>query len=604
MMHTRFSSVSRSPSECASASKEKSKMSPKEVAMKKSKLKGKGNKTNFTIQDNVTAPPKGMQYVIPVKEHETTKLHTNNKTGCKDNYYRLNGFPYALQLWFYECCPYLNGKYSVANSGCIPRMLRWSNNGNVKFEDVYTTLSLSAKELGLRNLTATASEIKELKLEELFPTSNQRSVQGNDNSDDDFVNPPTPFLRLYSSHANVPEGNMSLAEMQRKICMFETCQNNLTAEVDSLKTIMTEMRSYFESVFSNLQETIMKEVRRHNENDDDVFYDNYTGNEFDQDNNVAIGGSKNAGVDGADDGFFGSLSEKELADLELASPFLQHFGSTSGKSTDPSAIKEVFKTVKGLSALDGNIGELPSFNVCGGYIEWLDHGMITKRNTTTYYSKEDDKIDPTLNLGVDLVSKKTWFHILEYGCKGFTNSHVDVFFYHLRKKVKENFEVLSTDSTFQLRVSTMEVHVYNTLKGDGVKEILVKYLRPFCKLLPYYMRVTGFYERHDIDFSSKAYLNKSEADPLGLVMHHDCVKSSSIDSGMYMVSFAEYVADKKEIPQGDLDIGAHRSRLGFLFYSYGMAKQIYGCESEGEDKKADEKATKSPTKKRKTRSMK
>ncbi|WOH14992.1 hypothetical protein DCAR_0934522 [Daucus carota subsp. sativus] len=76
------------------------------------------------------------------------------------------------------------------------------------------------------------------------------------------------------------------------------------------------------------------------------------------------------------------------------------------------------------------------------------------------------------------------------------------------------------------------------------------------------------------------------------------------DSGIYMVSFAEYLADKKEIPQGDLDIGAHRSRLGFLFYSYGMAKQICGYESEGEDKKRDEKAIKTPTKKRKTRSMK
>ncbi|KAK1370694.1 hypothetical protein POM88_036786 [Heracleum sosnowskyi] len=31
---------------------------------------------------------------------------------------------------------------------------------------------------------------------------------------------------------------------------------------------------------------------------------------------------------------------------------------------------------------------------------------------------------------------------------------------------------------------------------------------------------------------------------------------------------------------GELDIGAHRSRLAFLFYSYEMAKQIYGYESE------------------------
>ncbi|KAF1001554.1 hypothetical protein AG4045_016316 [Apium graveolens] len=117
------------------------------------------------------------------------------------------------------------------------------------------------------------------------------------------------------------------------------------------------------------------------------------------------------------------------------------------------------------------------------------------------------------------------------------------------------------------------------------------------------MRITGFYERDDIDFSSKAYLNKSDVDPLGLVLNHNCVKSSFIDSGIYMVSFAEYLADKKEIPQADLDIGAHRSRLAFLFYSYGMAKKIYGYESEGEDTKRDEKAIKTPTKKRKTRSI-
>ena len=73
-----------------------------------------------------------------------------------------------------------------------------------------------------------------------------------------------------------------------------------------------------------------------------------------------------------------------------------------------------------------------------------------------------------------------------------------------------------------------EVHVYNTLKCDGGKKILVKHLHPFCKLLPFYMRITGFYERHDIDFTSKAYLNKSDVDLLGLVLHHDCVKSSSM----------------------------------------------------------------------------
>ncbi|WOG95691.1 hypothetical protein DCAR_0415018 [Daucus carota subsp. sativus] len=46
-------------SECGSASKEEYKMTPKKVAMKKSKLKGKGKRANFKFQDNMIPPHKG-----------------------------------------------------------------------------------------------------------------------------------------------------------------------------------------------------------------------------------------------------------------------------------------------------------------------------------------------------------------------------------------------------------------------------------------------------------------------------------------------------------------------------------------------------------------
>ncbi|KAL8097078.1 hypothetical protein AgCh_030250 [Apium graveolens] len=289
MVHTRFSSVSRSPSECVSASKGKSKMSPKEVAMKKSKLKGKGKKTDFTIQDNMIPPPK---YGIPVKEHGIAKINTNNKQLKQPN---------PLEIWIGIAGTKLRfGIHEFAlitGLGCVGALDKKSSNsdsvipkGDLDMLDsgdfdqfpwgreIYKTTLESLKcNLELSNLTATASEIKELKLEELFPTFNQRSVQENDNNDDDFVNPPTPLLRLSSSHSNAHEDNMSLVEMQRKLCTFETRQNNFTIEVNSLKTTMTEKRSYFESIFSNLQETIMIEVRRKNENDDDVLFDNYTG---------------------------------------------------------------------------------------------------------------------------------------------------------------------------------------------------------------------------------------------------------------------------------------------------------------------------------------
>lgn len=47
-------------------------------------------------------------------------LKNSPNTSLKDNYYSLCGFPYALQVWFYEYCPYLNGKYCANNGADIP----------------------------------------------------------------------------------------------------------------------------------------------------------------------------------------------------------------------------------------------------------------------------------------------------------------------------------------------------------------------------------------------------------------------------------------------------------------------------------------------------
>lgn len=74
-------------------------------------------------------------------------LRHSVKTTSKDNYYRLTGFPYAFQVWFYEWCPYMNGKYCDQNSGSIPRVLNWTSDYHVRYEEIYATLSLDAKDV-------------------------------------------------------------------------------------------------------------------------------------------------------------------------------------------------------------------------------------------------------------------------------------------------------------------------------------------------------------------------------------------------------------------------------------------------------------------------
>lgn len=74
-------------------------------------------------------------------------LKNSPNTSSKDNYYRLCGFPYALQIWFYECCPYLNGKYCTNSDVGIPRCLNWTTDYMGKFEEFSTMLSLGLDEV-------------------------------------------------------------------------------------------------------------------------------------------------------------------------------------------------------------------------------------------------------------------------------------------------------------------------------------------------------------------------------------------------------------------------------------------------------------------------
>ncbi|KAL1824216.1 hypothetical protein ACET3Z_010994 [Daucus carota] len=127
-----------------------------------------------------------------------------------------------------------------------------------------------------------------------------------------------------------------------------------------------------------------------------------------------------------------------------------------------------------------------------------------------------------------------------------------------------------------------EFHVYSTLNCDGGRDIIVKAATPFVQLLPKYLEATSFYDRTDIDFTADAYSDKLSLDQFGVTLHHFDFTSSSIDSGIYMCTYAEYYATVPEFPNDELDISTYRSRLALLFYSYGMAKQIHGYESDSD----------------------
>ncbi|KAK1396849.1 hypothetical protein POM88_006712 [Heracleum sosnowskyi] len=329
-------------------------------------------------------------------------------------------------------------------------------------------------------------------------------------------------------------------------------------------------------------------------------------------------------------------------------PALPKRAISSYGSTDSGMVAEI-KIIKGICPLDNNIGKLPDMELCVDYYNWLDKGVLLKKNRSKFYSKEDNTIIPPIKLGDELISEKMWFHTIEYGSNPLSNSHVDVFLYYLRKVSKHNpkcdMKFTSTNSKFQKKMVAMlskvaqsdnieseinakqdiieiirgrgmscntswclvdfvllptwlpeekhwllatlsfddrAIHVCNKMANDDAELIVKKALLPFCKLLPHYLLLTEFYERSDIDFTSKFYSEKSKTDCFRLVMYNDYPRATPIHSGTYMMSIVEYFVMRKRFPKESFDLDAHRSRISFSFYSYGMSKQIYAYDSESE----------------------
>ena len=56
------------------------------------------------------------------------KMLRVQKKGVSYHYYRLNGFPLVLQVWFYECCGYCKNILAYHRGSAIPLILNWHTN--------------------------------------------------------------------------------------------------------------------------------------------------------------------------------------------------------------------------------------------------------------------------------------------------------------------------------------------------------------------------------------------------------------------------------------------------------------------------------------------
>ncbi|KAM6569042.1 hypothetical protein CsatB_017027 [Cannabis sativa] len=332
----------------------------------------------------------------------------------------------------------------------------------------------------------------------------------------------------------------------------------------------------------------------------------------------------------------------------LKSPFIElaSGASKSGSSSvsPDDSVYKVVKYVRGLCPLDNKIGEPVDPQLEAEFVKWVDTGLRKhKSNTTTnVYCKGKDTIFPPFRFGVEDISNKMWFHNLAYPNCFLTNSHIDIIFYYLRKKIMYSAEpkikVTTTDCLFcssitslyekfveknnDISVLSLSHNVAQYIQGGKilcatpwhlvdhvVMPINVKlqdhwicgrlniaerriYLynslrsgrymtaaKEACK--PFSVILPYYFSMLDFKgLRNEAKFSTMESFPIVAV--DGLPEQVTADCGVFVASFAEYFIDGKPIPSSGFDVEIHRDRLAVLFYQYGMKKQTENIESESE----------------------
>ncbi|XP_070029405.1 uncharacterized protein [Nicotiana sylvestris] len=122
-------------------------------------------------------------YPWGIDVYKATIDSCSNKFQDKPSFYRLGGFPLALQTWLYECCPSLDGHFADhLGNNKLPRILKWAVMGQIPNEQVALQMC-SLQRKPLKNITPTDDEKKQFDVRGL---SFEIEVECTDSQPDSF----------------------------------------------------------------------------------------------------------------------------------------------------------------------------------------------------------------------------------------------------------------------------------------------------------------------------------------------------------------------------------------------------------------------------------
>ncbi|XP_050209875.1 uncharacterized protein LOC126660423 [Mercurialis annua] len=170
--------------------------------------------------------------------------------------YRLDGFPLAFQVWFFECCPFAVDRIATSSGSEIPRILRW-NSSDVKKQKYLNRnfFNQMSKTSELQNLKATEEEKVLLKLRVVADKGEGEAAGSSSSSDDDT-------LHVLKSRVMDAGGPSSAGRKKNKISCSLSSMNiklhSISSRLDSFSSDFSNFKSHvstqFVEVMNNLSD--------------------------------------------------------------------------------------------------------------------------------------------------------------------------------------------------------------------------------------------------------------------------------------------------------------------------------------------------------------
>ncbi|XP_070009895.1 uncharacterized protein [Nicotiana sylvestris] len=563
------------------------------------------------------------EYHWGLKAFEMLTKSISMKMNAEKKYYRIAGMPLAMQVWFYECCSVVDSKIALRVDDVVPRILNWRTTGyqptfaylmNGMFNDTENMdISPSDIELAIIQNPPVGADV------EKRPSPAHSDKSGEDS--DDFS--PSPKLQCKKKHVASIGPYSSLPHKKRK--EHERHPNETeyqpkippVCQTESLHQRKEPIGRRDDGIDTDVGDNVKKQVL----NDQCLEYRGEGKTTSEVPSNIP-----STGQEGVSTEFY--VSQFELDDKFLPSQILEtriviHNNAKKAESTPipshgnrrPSrccsqmySTAFVFRFIQLLYSDVFNYIQLNS-NVLFSYSQLYSTAFLYVHiDVIFYYLRKKGKYNQTSNFKyttVDCIFKTRITEIFNMYADTDSNANVakeeDVVCEYIRGyKLHANVPWHTVDNVmipvnlkdklhWVLAVVSFKercTKVYDSYRSAGHDAYVVSEIYKIAKLVPLYLSISGFYrDSQGIDWSTySAYTDKSHNDPFEVFFISDLPqqKAGSIDCGVHVAAYAEFLSTLGEIPQITFDSSLLRQRYGDLLWDYAMRKIDVDAISENE----------------------